>query len=161
MPSVHDVAAYILERTGAISTWKLQKLVYYSQAWHLAWEGRPIFTERIEAWANGPVAPDLYAKHRGKFEVSGWKRWGDPSNLRAADKKTIDIIVDSYGSLTGRQLSHVTHNEAPWMDARGDLAPTVPSNAEIPRDSMLAFYSALDANDDLTPVDEADWSDFH
>lgn len=160
MASVHDVAAYILEKQPSMSTWKLQKLVYYSQAWHLVWEERPLFAERIEAWANGPVAPDLYAKHRGKFEVSGWNRWGKASNVRAGEAKTIDIILNTYGNLTGRQLSHITHNESPWLDARGDIGPTVRSNAEIPRDSMQAFYGALDANDSVRPVDELDWSDF-
>lgn len=161
MASVHDVAAYILDQRGSMSTWKLQKLVYYSQAWHLAWEGRALFRERIEAWANGPVAPDLYDKHRGKFEVSSWRRWGNPWSLRARDKQTIDIILSHYGGLSGRQLSHLTHNEAPWLEARGDLDPTARSTAEIPRDSMLAFYEALDANEDFKPVDEVDWSDFH
>ena len=37
MASVYDVAAYILEKQGAMTTWKLQKLVYYSQAWSLVW----------------------------------------------------------------------------------------------------------------------------
>jgi hypothetical protein len=51
MPSAHDFAAYVLAEQGEMTTWKLQKLVYYSQAWHLVWDGEPLFTERIEAWA--------------------------------------------------------------------------------------------------------------
>jgi uncharacterized phage-associated protein len=35
MTSVFDVAQYILRRKGQMTTWKLQKLVYYSQAWSL------------------------------------------------------------------------------------------------------------------------------
>lgn len=34
---------------------KLQKLDYYCQAWHLAWEGRAFFPEAIQAWASEPV----------------------------------------------------------------------------------------------------------
>src|SRR5665213_2316970 len=60
LASVDDVAAAILKRTGAIDTFKLQKLVYYCQAWHLVWDGVPLFKARIEAWANGPVVPKLY-----------------------------------------------------------------------------------------------------
>ena len=37
MGTVFDVAKYILSKTGSITTWKLQKLCYYSQAWALAW----------------------------------------------------------------------------------------------------------------------------
>ena len=55
MMTVLDVAAYILERQGSMTTMKLQKLVYYCQAWSLVWDERPLFDESIEAWANGPV----------------------------------------------------------------------------------------------------------
>lgn len=43
MATVFDVAQYILEKTGKISTMKLQKLCYYSQAWALAWTEDPLF----------------------------------------------------------------------------------------------------------------------
>src|SRR5689334_5878093 len=58
--SVHDTAAFILKVHGPVSAMKLEKLVYYCQAWSLVWDERPMFSERIEAWANGPVCPDLY-----------------------------------------------------------------------------------------------------
>ena len=70
MASVYDVAAYILEKQGAMTTWKLQKLVYYSQAWSLVWDDDVLFPEEIEAWANGPVVRELYHAHRGKYRVS-------------------------------------------------------------------------------------------
>ncbi|MBR4747809.1 MAG: DUF4065 domain-containing protein [Desulfovibrio sp.] len=68
MASVRDVAQYIRDKMGGrLSTIKLQKLVYYAKAWSLAWDDDPLFSERLEAWANGPVSPDLYALHRGHF----------------------------------------------------------------------------------------------
>ncbi len=60
MAQVADVAAYILEKCGPMTAMKLQKLVYYSQAWHLVWTEKPLFDNRIEAWANGPVVWELY-----------------------------------------------------------------------------------------------------
>ena len=50
--SVMDVAAYILEQRGRLSTWKLQKLCYYSQAWSLVWDDEPLFSYR-----GGPCLP--------------------------------------------------------------------------------------------------------
>ncbi len=64
---VFDVAAYILEKKGIMSTMKLQKLVYYSQAWSMVWDEKPLFEENIEAWANGPVVRDLFYYHRGRY----------------------------------------------------------------------------------------------
>lgn len=49
MAAIFDVAKYILTKSKRMSTWKLQKLCYYSQAWHLAWTERPLFDEDFEA----------------------------------------------------------------------------------------------------------------
>jgi uncharacterized phage-associated protein len=89
MATVFDVAACILTKRGGMTAWKLQKLIYYSQAWSLVWDERPLFNERIEAWANGPVCPDLYAAHRGAFMVTQIDR-GDPSRLGGDAIETID-----------------------------------------------------------------------
>ncbi|MGH7905267.1 MAG: Panacea domain-containing protein, partial [Candidatus Binataceae bacterium] len=83
--NAHDVAAHILGKIGPISAMKLQKLVYYSQAWSLVWDEKPLFRDRIEAWASGPVVPNLYRKHRGKFEVANWPS-GDPSRLSGVQR---------------------------------------------------------------------------
>ncbi len=117
--TVHDLAAYILREQGRMSTWKLQKLVYYSQAWALVWDDEPIFKAHIEAWANGPVVPELYRKHRGQFSVDSWE--GDPRRLSDDHRATIDIVLAEYGRLTGRQLSLLTHAERPWQEARKGL----------------------------------------
>lgn len=70
MANVFDVAKYILEKQGEMTAMKLQKLVYYSQAWHAVWEEKLLFKNQIEAWINGPVAPSLYELHRGSFLVN-------------------------------------------------------------------------------------------
>lgn len=45
MPDIFDTARYILEQAGLVSPMKLQRLCYYCQAWHLAWEGHELFPE--------------------------------------------------------------------------------------------------------------------
>jgi uncharacterized phage-associated protein len=157
MANVHDVAAYILAKQSSMSTWKLQKLTFYSQAWHLAWNEKPLFSARIEAWANGPVVPDLYDGHRGKFSVGVWSR-GDQAKLTKSDRATIDRVLAAYGNLDGRQLSLLTHSERPWLEARGSLAPTALSNSEITPESMQTFYAALDADGEAQPVEQIDWA---
>jgi uncharacterized phage-associated protein len=155
MASAHDVAAYILGEKGSMSTWKLQKLVYYAQAWHLAWEDEPLFAEPIQAWANGPVVRALYNVHSGRFTVGEWPR-GDASTLSKEERETIDAVLGSYGTLTGRQLSHLTHAEDPWREAREGLSPTARSTRVIETETMQQFYSALDADEDAKPVTELD-----
>ena len=120
MANVFDVARYILKHTGPVTAWKLQKLVYYSQAWSLVWDVRPLFPERIEAWANGPVCPELYAQHRGRFMIDSIQV-GDPDAIDVVGRETIDAVLDYYGDKHPQWLSDLTHAEAPWKDARGDL----------------------------------------
>jgi uncharacterized phage-associated protein len=159
MATVHDVAAYILSKCGQMSTMKLQKLVYYSQAWHLVWAEGKLFDERIEAWANGPVVYELYQAHKGRFSVVEWKR-GDPANLDKTQTGTIDAVLATYGDLDGRQLSYLTHAEAPWRDARAGLGPTETSRAEITPDAMQDYYKGVEAADDAVPINDLDWGDW-
>lgn len=143
MATVQDVAAAILKTTGAIDTFKLQKLTYYSQAWHLVWDEHPLFTEDFQAWANGPVCRELYEHHRGRYTVVDWP-WGDAGNLNDSEAETVQAIVDSYGHLSGRQLSHLTHQEAPWVDARRGLSPGARASVVIDKDAMFDYYSSIE-----------------
>jgi uncharacterized phage-associated protein len=142
MATAHDVAAYILRRTGAITAMKLQKLVYYCQAWSLVWEERPIFKARIEAWSNGPVIPQLYQQHRGAFQVSKWPA-GNADNLRPEDRTTIDAVLKFYGDKTSQWLSDLTHAEAPWRNARQGLPRGAVCKNEITTAAMAEYYGSL------------------
>lgn len=159
MATAHDVAAYILKKQGSMSTWKLQKLVYYSQAWHLVWDEELLFEEPIEAWANGPVVRTLYKAHRGSFSVGPEESKGNPANLTDSEKATINLVLGDYGGLTGRQLSVLTHDEEPWKETRRGLSATERSTRRISPELMYDFYSALDTDDDAIPVELLDWED--
>jgi uncharacterized phage-associated protein len=141
MANVHDLATAILKKHGPMSAMKLQKLVYYCQAWSLIWEESPIFSERIEAWAGGPVVPSLYYKHRKQFEVSDWD--GDPNALTPKQAETVDSVLKFYGKKTGQWLSDLTHSEDPWLKARKGLAALERGNREITIASMAEYYGSL------------------
>jgi uncharacterized phage-associated protein len=144
MASVDDVAAAILERTGSIDTFKLQKLAYYCQAWHLVWESERLFNARIEAWANGPVVPKLYQRHRQQFTVDKWP-WGDTKRLSKSQIGSIDAVVKFYKKYKGYELAELTHREAPWRDARSAaaLAPGQRGTVEIEPEAMRIYYEGL------------------
>jgi len=124
---------------------KLQKLCYYGQAWSLVWDGEPIFSERIEAWANGPICPDLYAVHRGLFDMdrSDLKGWGDPALLSPDGFESLDAVLDFYGDKSSHWLSELTHAEGPWKGARSGLRPGEPGSTEITHSAMIEYYNSL------------------
>lgn len=142
MASAHDVAAYITEKRGEMSAMKLQKLVYYSQAWHVTWEEKLLFSDRVEAWANGPVVPSLYREHRGQFKVKAWPK-GSSSKLSEKQAESVDAVLKFYAPKTAHYLSDLTHSEAPWRDARDGLAPGARSSREITPAAMAEFYGSL------------------
>lgn len=142
MATVHDVAAYILSTCGALSAMKLQKLVYYSQAWSLVWDEEPLFNEKIEAWANGPVAPELYKEHRGQYKVHSISK-GNPQNLKDSQRETVDKVLEFYGEHDSQWLSDLTHMEDPWLKARKSLAPGERGSQEVTLESMAEYYGSL------------------
>jgi uncharacterized phage-associated protein len=137
---VEDVAAAILDRCGdhKAEAFKLQKLVYYTQAWYATWRGEPLFEEPVEAWENGPVVRKLYNMHRGARFVHNLTR-GDRTALPADAMPILDFVMGRYGDESGDELTHRVHDEAPWMDAylvRGQ-------NAVISVGEMKSFYGGL------------------
>ena len=144
MATCFDVAKYILTKMGKLSTVKLQKLVYYAQAWSLVWDDEPLFNERIEAWLNGPVVPDLYDIHRGKFSLMAKKlSEGNEDNLTNNQKKSIDIVLQDYGDKSSQWLSELTHLEDPWKEARKGLLPNERGNHEISQASIAEYYTSI------------------
>lgn len=146
MANVFDVARYILGKNGPMSTWKLQKLCYYSQAWSLAWTGEPIFLEDFEAWSNGPVCRELFYAHKGKFIVSDSDiptSRGSEKPLTADQTETIDRVLETYGSWQPYELREQTHDESPWQDARGGLPIGERCQTVIPKSSMGEYYGSL------------------
>lgn len=140
--SANDVAAYILKKQGEMSAMKLQKLVYYSQAWSLVWDEKPLFKAEIEAWANGPVVRSLYSQHRGQFAVKRWST-GDPAKITGETKKTIDSVLTFYGDKSGQWLSDLTHREGPWLDARKGLTEDERGSSAITHAAMAEYYGSL------------------
>ncbi len=149
MANVFDVARYILHQKGQMTTMKLQKLVYYCQAWSLVWDEKPLFEEKIEAWASGPVARELYDVHKGSFVISDIPK-GDIDDLKPEEKETIDAVLEAYGNKPAQWLADLTHMEKPWNDARDGIALGENCENEITQVVMAEYYGSL--TPDCEPV---------
>ena len=144
MATVFDVAKYFLEKLGPMSTWKLQKLCYYAQAWSLVWDEKPLFQEDFEAWSNGPVCPQLFQRHKGLFTINNQQlSTGNPNSFDKDQVETLEAICRDYGDKDPYWLREQTHYEDPWKNARGDLPVGQPSEAIIAKDAMGEYYGSL------------------
>ncbi len=149
MVTVFDVADYFLSRveldSGSVMTHlKLQKLCYYVQAWHLVFEDNPMFEEKFQAWAHGPACPELFSKFKDY-------RWNpipppdefDSSIFSGTEIETIEAVWEAYGQFDGKYLEDLTHQEDPWIMARGDCPPGEKCENVICWKSMKEYYTRL------------------
>jgi len=130
------------EAGDLITHLKLQKLVYYAQAWSLAGRGTPLFDEDFQAWAHGPVVPSVFRA----FRDHGMAPIPAPASVPRLDEETVELlteILDVYGEHSAKKLETLTHRERPWKDARGDLPAEARSESVIPKAAMQSYYSEL------------------
>lgn len=144
MNNVFDVAKYVLNKCGPITTMKLQKIVYYCQAWALAWDDKPIFNEDFEAWANGPVCPELFHQHKGRFIVGEYDIHGGTGEPFDPDFiETMDTVISEFKDKTPQWLSDLTHSERPWQEARKGYSPGESCSEVIDKEIMRDYYGGL------------------
>jgi len=126
----------------SITHLKLQKLVYYAQAWSLALLDRPLFEEDFRAWAHGPVVPSVW--HR--FRDQRWEAIPAAGTTHAFEAEVEDLLRDvlrAYGEKSAKALEDLTHAEEPWIRARGSLPPEAKSTAIISKQVMKTYYKRL------------------
>jgi uncharacterized phage-associated protein len=130
------------EQGEILTNLKLQKLLYYAQAWFLALHDRELFGEDFQAWAHGPVLPSQY--HR--FKEFAWRPIMVDVESPDVSEEILDhlcAIIQEFGTETAVALERMTHREDPWIDARDDLPDSAISTAEIPKESMKSYYRSL------------------
>jgi len=143
MVSAQDVADYIIwsshESGSFISNLKLQKLLFYVQAWHLAVFRRPLFPEKFQAWVRGPAIPEIYQRYQGYQ----WRNIDEDVRPPDLDPKTVafmEEVLEEYGPLDARRLEQLARREDPWIKARGGIADDEPSTATIDEETMGVCY---------------------
>ena len=122
---------------------KLQKLLYYAQAWNLVINKKPLFSEKIEAWIHGPVIPEVW-KHFKDVDFNNLSCKIPENELdifNEQEKKVLEEIWQVYGKYDSAYLEVLTHNETPWQEARKGLLDSESSQNEISNESMQRYYS--------------------
>jgi len=152
MISIHDACDYIIESMveagETLVLLKLQKLLYYVQAWNLAFTEEPLFEGKFQAWVHGPVNREIYDRFSfnkilyssvGSEDLrSGWETMELPKDA----KIHIENVLEVYGGLAASQLEEMTHGEEPWINARHGYKPNERCEVEIEEEEMRTYYAA-------------------
>ena len=101
---------------------RLQKLLYYGQAWSLVIREGELFSDDLVAWRHGPVVeavyrgmPDGLSAHQigpGLFEKA--------ADLEPEEAEFVQSVWEAYNQYSALKLSRMTHEEMPWRKAWGD-----------------------------------------
>jgi uncharacterized phage-associated protein len=149
--NVHDVCDYIIvklnEADTRLNVLKLHKLLYYIQAWHMAFGRGRLFNSTFQAWVHGPVCRPIYDRFKDAKSMYSPVRPRDVRDdfdlgqLPRAAKRHIDTILEAYADFTDDQLEEMTHRERPWIEARDGYDPKERCEEDISDDVMAEFYS--------------------
>jgi uncharacterized phage-associated protein len=150
------IVTYLLNKRGdTVTHKKLQKLLYYIDAWHLVYFEYPLIEEDFQAWVHGPVLPSLYEvlKDSGfnNPKVVSDDFDPDPEHIEALIESSlsvdqldlIDSVLNKYGNLTAFELEMLAHSEAPWIEARKGLPPHIQCRHIITKGKMKEFYESM------------------
>ena len=141
---VKDVAEYFLSRDeedDGITNMKLQKLVYYAQAFHLAIFDNPLFSEKIEAWIHGPVCPELYFEYKryGSMPIES-EHNVSLDMFRKNQISLLDEVNEVFGQYSAGKLRNMTHEDEPWKEMKAETGI-------IKKGRMMEFYkNRIDSN---------------
>ncbi len=140
-----DVAIkYLLHQCEDITPLALQKALYYIQGFYYAFHHTYLFRENCEAWVHGPVYRDIFHRYRDyRFDPIAPNDSFDDSILTTSEKAIFDSVTSHLCCYSGKVLERFTHNEAPWLNARGDLSILAPSDRIISRDSIGEYFTAV------------------
>lgn len=151
MTDINDVCDYVIvkitEDGRALNVLKLHKLLYYIQAWHLAFNRGPLFRGAFQAWVHGPVSRQIYDRYAttksmySRLTLDDIRSEFNPfSTLEPEVRAHVDAVLEEYGDLSGDQLEEMTHQEEPWIQARIGVPPAARSENLISEDLMADYY---------------------
>lgn len=126
MPSANAVARELVLRSlsdegpGRMTHKRLQKLLYFAQAWSMALRDSELYPEDVEAWPNGPVVLEVYEKlkQRPTGEQIDESAFCDVYALERDEAEFVRHFWDDYKRYSQEDLVAMTHREPAYLKAR-------------------------------------------
>lgn len=111
------VIDYSIRKNYTCSNLRLQKILYFIQAYFLKIQGTPCFADAIEAWDFGPVVPVVYRRYM-YFGAADIFEWEKPRIHFESDrdKEIVEQVVELLAPYTTTQLVKMTQHHFPWLN---------------------------------------------
>ena len=141
---------YILKHYGPMSHLKLQKLLFYCDAYCLAYFDQELIEDRFEAWVHGPVSRKVYDSLKDKsilysdlsYSGDNTERYVDLEfdKLASSQKELVTDVLNQLSTWTGMELEAATHREKPWAEARVGYGEADKCHVLISKETTKLFY---------------------
>ena len=108
------------ENEDYMTNLRLNKLMYFAQAWNLVLFGKPLFHEEIQAWQLGPVVPSIYHKYKykGKDQITDADSSFKVNMLSENERQLVLSVMACYGIYSTSGLVDISHIPgSPWDEA--------------------------------------------
>lgn len=151
MYNIQSIIDYFLSKEE-MTPKKLQKLLYYAYSWHLVFENEltdelseRLFSERFQAWVHGPVIPAVYHQYKvhGGTPIPRVENFDlESTDFTDETKDVLEQVWEIYGGYNGNELESISHQEKPWLEARGDCSPIELCQTEISDATIFETYGS-------------------
>lgn len=156
---IDKAIVYLTLFCGDITPLSLQKALYYVQGFYAAFFEEYLFEEDCQAWVHGPVYPEIYQR----FKDRGYRTIMAPEinnlNLTSDEVSVLDSVIEHFCCYSGKVLEEFTHNEMPWLKARGDLPANMNSDRIVLKSDIKKYFeSVIHKYEMLKPCDIKEYS---
>jgi len=146
MYNVEDVIKWFLSKSE-MTPKKLQKLLYYAYSWYLTLQNESsdnlenrLFDEEFEAWVHGPVIYKVYNQYRDRGYKPIEQFNGEVPKFDEDTEDILEQVWEVYGKYNGNELETITHQEAPWLNARKGYQPLDRCTEVIKDKDIFEYY---------------------
>ena len=129
------------EAGEAMTPLKVQKLLYFAQAYYLANFEKPLFAEDFQAWAHGPVVPSIFQAY-SEFRWEAIPPQEIDQEIDRDVAEYLEAVYQEFGKFSAKELERISHQHAPWLDVRGKLPPEARCTDVIKKSDIENFYAA-------------------
>ena len=154
------VIAYYNENNGAVSNYKLQKILYFLQAEFLVQKKKRLFDDEIVAMNFGPVVQNVFHLFKGfahssivrtgatfdkcfkeasfddSFPMRRFRDTFEKPHLLEEDRIIIDKMLERLREYSESALTEITKNQAPWIRNYSKYETRV-----VPTDEIYEYFS--------------------
>ena len=142
---IDQIANYIVTHMGEVTPLALEKLLSFSNGVNYAVNGEQLIFEDNQAWAHGPVYPQMYNKCKkfgykpidnGIYSTHGCVL----SKLTDSEISVIDLVINTFGLFSPKTLENISHSQEPWREKRIGYKDDEAGQEVIDQESIKAFY---------------------